>query len=85
MGFLRPDPGPLPGIVSVLSRVGTVSSTLQTSLAQAQLSLLISPPLADVPLLDWHSFDRAVEAGYRATQQVIATADLKALQIAAIS
>ena len=85
MGFLRPDPGRLPGIVSVLSRVGTVSSTLQTSLAQAQLSLLIQPPIADVPLLDWQSFDRAVEAGYRATEAAIATADLKALQIAAIS
>jgi NTE family protein len=85
MGFLRPNPGPLPGIVSVLSRVGTVSSTLQTSLAQAQLSLLIEPPIADVPLLDWHSFDRAVEAGYRAAQAAIAAADLKALQITAIS
>ena len=81
MGFLRPDPGRLPGIVSLLSRVGTVSSSLQTSLAQAQLSLLIQPPIADVPLLDWQSFDRAVEAGYRATSQAIEAADLQALRI----
>ena len=82
MSFLGPEPGRLPGIVSVLSRVGTVSSTLQTSLAQAQLSLLIEPPIADVPLLDWQSFDRAVEAGYRATVAAIEKADLKKLQIA---
>jgi NTE family protein len=81
MGFLRPDPGPLPGIVSVLSRVGTVSSTLQTSLAQVHLSLLIEPPIADVPLLDWHGFDRAIEAGYRAARAVLETTDLKGLQI----
>jgi len=81
MGFLRPDPGRLPGIVSLLSRVGTVSSTLQTSLAQAQLSLLIQPPIADVPLLDWQSFDRAVEAGYRAAAEAIEKADLAALRI----
>ena len=81
MGFLRPDPGRLPGIVSLLSRVGTVSSSLQTSLAQAQLSLLIQPPIADVPLLDWQSFDRAVDAGYRAAAAAIEAADLQALRI----
>jgi NTE family protein len=83
MGFLRPDPGPLPGIVSVLSRVGTVSSTLQTALAQAQLSLLIAPEIADIPMLGWQSFDRAVAAGYNATRTVLEGADLKALQIGA--
>jgi NTE family protein len=81
IGFLRPDPGRLPGIVSLLSRVGTVSSNLQTSLARAQLSLLIQPPIADVALLDWHSFDRAVEAGYRAAMDALEAADLGALQI----
>jgi NTE family protein len=81
LGFFRPDPGPFPGIVSVLSRVGTVSSSLQTTLGQAQLSLLIQPQLADVPLLDWHGFGRAVEQGYRATARALAQTDLKALQI----
>jgi NTE family protein len=81
MGFLRPAPGPVPGIVSVLSRVGTVSSTLQTALAQAQLSLLIEPAIADIPMLGWQSFDRAVTAGYDATRTVLAGADLKALRI----
>jgi NTE family protein len=83
MRFLGPTPGRLPGIVSVLSRVGTVSSTVQTALTQAQLSLLIQPPIADVPMLDWQSFDRAVAAGYRAAADALATADLKALRIVA--
>jgi NTE family protein len=81
MGFLRPGSGPLPGIVSVLSRVGTVSSTLQTSLAHAQVNMLIEPALEDVPLLDWHSFSRAIQAGYRATADILTTADLSALKI----
>ncbi|MGB8842711.1 MAG: patatin-like phospholipase family protein [Aliidongia sp.] len=81
MGFLRPNPGPLPGIVSVLSRVGTVSSTLQTALAQVHLSLLIEPAMADLPLLDWQGFDRAVEAGYRATRAALEATDLTAANI----
>jgi NTE family protein len=79
--FFRPDPGRLPGIVSVLSRVGTVTSTLQTALARAQLSLLIQPPIADVALLEWHAFERAVEAGYRAMATALEAADLGALHI----
>jgi len=81
IGFLRPSAGPLPSIVSVLSRVGTVSSTIQTSIARAQASLLIEPALENIPLLDWQSFDRAVEAGYRAASEALETADLPSLGI----
>jgi len=45
------------------------------------LSLLIAPEIADIPMLGWQSFDRAVAAGYSATRAVLAGADLKALQI----
>ena len=79
IGWLRPDTRPLPGIVSILMRAGTVSSQLQTSLAKSQTTLLIEPALSEVALLDWHSFDRAVEAGYRQTRKVLERADLHAL------
>jgi NTE family protein len=79
IGWLRPDTRPMPGIVSVLMRAGTVSSQLQTNLAKAQTSLLIEPALSHVPLLDWQSFDRAVEAGYRQARKVLERADLKTL------
>jgi NTE family protein len=79
IGWFRPDTSPLPGIVSILMRAGTVSSQLQTSIAKSQTTLLIEPALSQVPLLDWQSFDRAVEAGYRHTRKVLERADLPAL------
>ena len=79
IGWFRPDTRPLPGIVSILMRAGTVSSQLQMTLAKSQTTLLIEPALSEVPLLDWHSFDRAVEAGYRQTRKVLERADLPAL------
>jgi NTE family protein len=79
VGWLRPDTRPLPGIVSILMRAGTVSSALQRTLAQSQTTLLIEPALSEVPLLDWQSFDRAVEAGYRQTRKLLERADLKEL------
>jgi NTE family protein len=84
ISFFRPGGGPMPSIVSVLSRVGTVSSTLQTSMARAQVSLLIEPALENIPLLDWHSFDRAVEAGYRAASEALESADLTPLRLNAL-
>ena len=79
IGWIRPDTRPLPGIVSILMRAGTVSSQLQTTLAKSQTTLLIEPALSEVPLLDWHSFDRAIEAGYRQTRKVLERADLASL------
>jgi len=79
IGWFRPDTRPLPGIVSILMRAGTVSSQLQMTLAKSQTTLLIEPELTEVPLLDWHSFDRAVEAGYRQTRKVLERADLATL------
>ncbi|GGF23547.1 patatin [Aliidongia dinghuensis] len=82
IGWFRPDTSPLPGIVSILMRAGTVSSQLQTSIAKTQTALLIEPELTEVPLLDWQSFDRAVEAGYRQTRKVLEQANLSALGLA---
>ena len=79
INWFRPDTRPLPGIVSILMRAGTVSAQLQMTLAKTQTTLLIEPELTDVALLDWHSFDRAVEAGYRQTRKVLEHADLAAL------
>jgi NTE family protein len=79
IGWIRPDTRPLPGIVSILMRAGTVSSQLQMTLAKSQTTLLIEPALSEIPLLDWQSFDRAVEAGYRQTRKLLERADLRAL------
>jgi NTE family protein len=78
--LIRPRTPSMPGIVSVLSRVGTVSSQLQTALNRAQVTLLIEPRLENVPLLDWRAFDEAIEAGYKATIEAIKHANLDSLR-----
>ena len=37
-------------------------------------SLLLEPPLADIDLLDWNAYERAIEAGYRHAQTVLGRA-----------
>ena len=58
---------------------GTITIEPFTSIAKAQTTLMIEPALSEVPLLDWHSFEKAIEAGYRQTRKVLERADLKAL------
>ncbi len=75
VSWLRPRPGPLPGIVSILSRVGTISSSIQSTLARAQVDLLIEPPLAHIALLDWRRFNKIIDVGYQATMEALDAAD----------
>jgi NTE family protein len=81
IGLIRPKRGRFPGIVSILSRVGTVSSQLQKAVARAQVDLLVEPSLNEVPLLDWRSFERAIEAGYRAAAAALEQADRRGLEL----
>jgi NTE family protein len=53
-----------PSIVSILMRSGTVGSEAQRRLVRQQANYLFEPPLEDVGLRDWQSFDRAIAEGY---------------------
>jgi NTE family protein len=60
-----------PSIIQLLLRAGSLSSTLATAANREQSSILLTPPLQGIDVLDWKSFDRALEAGYRHTAQRI--------------
>jgi NTE family protein len=56
-------------ILQILWRAGMVNSAANT-VARRELShVLLQPPLEQIDMLNWKSFDRAVEAGYRYTMQ----------------
>ncbi len=63
--------GHAPGIVSLLMRAATVSSSAQTRDSRAHVDLLIEPPLDDIGIRDWGTFDAAIETGYRHTMEVL--------------
>ncbi len=54
-----------PTILQILFRAGMVNSDAATQAGRRLTDLLLQPPLADVDLLNWHAFERAIEAGYR--------------------
>ncbi len=56
-----------PGIVRLLMRAGTVSSEVQARACRRMADLLLEPPLSNVDMLNWQSFDLAVEIGYHYT------------------
>ncbi len=60
-----------PGILSILLRSGMVNAEAASIARRAQTSLLLTPPLNDIDLLDWKAYDRAIEAGYQYTLRVI--------------
>jgi NTE family protein len=57
----------VPNILALLMRAGTISSEAQVRSLEGRVDLLIEPKLEGIGMLDWHAFDRAVEAGYRQT------------------
>jgi NTE family protein len=54
-----------PSILQIMLRAGMVNSAVATHAARAASSLLITPPLGEIELLDWRRFDRAIEIGYQ--------------------
>jgi NTE family protein len=51
-------------IFQILMHAGMVNS-VSSALAQRSLAdVIFKPPLANIDLLNWHAFDRAIEAGY---------------------
>lgn len=60
-----------PSIVSILMRSGTVGSEAQRRIVREQADYLFEPPLPDIGLRDWRSFDRAIAEGYEHAQVMI--------------
>ena len=60
---------PIPSIVRILLRSALVASTARAAQDRAAAELLIVPPMTHIDLLDWTSFDAAIELGYRTTME----------------
>jgi NTE family protein len=60
-----------PSIISILMRSGTVGSEAQRRVVREQADYLFEPPLPDIGLRDWKSFDRAIAEGYEHAMQRI--------------
>jgi NTE family protein len=67
----RKETLPIPSIVRILLRSALVSSTARTVEDRAAADLLIVPPMDRYDLLDWTSFDAAIETGYRSTMEAL--------------
>jgi len=70
----RIGPRKRPGILSILLRSGMVNAEAASIERRGYTSLLLTPPLADIELLDWYAYERAIEAGYRHACEVIGRA-----------
>jgi len=57
----------VPNILNLLMRAGTISSQAAVRSLGGRVDLLIEPKIEGIGMLDWHAFDRVVEAGYRQT------------------
>jgi NTE family protein len=53
-----------PNIFQILWRAGMVNSTAMTAAHREKTDLLLQPPLAQIDMLNWKAFERAIEAGY---------------------
>jgi NTE family protein len=53
-----------PNIFQILWRAGMVNSTAMTAAHRERTDLLLQPPLAQIDMLNWSGFDRAIAAGY---------------------
>lgn len=62
---------PIPSIVAILLRSALVASTARAAQDRAAADLLIVPPMNHIDLLDWTSFDAAIELGYRTTMETL--------------
>jgi NTE family protein len=53
-----------PNIFQILWRAGMVNSNAMTAAHREKTDLLLQPPLAQIDMLNWRGFDRAIAAGY---------------------
>lgn len=71
-----------PNILQILWRSGMVNATAITKERRVQSDLLLTPPLESLDLLDWQSFERAIEIGYRDACENLAGGALERLRAA---
>jgi NTE family protein len=71
MLWKRNETLPIPSIVRILLRSALVASAARAAEDRAAADLLIVPPMNHIDLLDWTSFDTAVEVGYRTTMEAL--------------
>jgi NTE family protein len=67
----REETLPIPSIVRILLRSALVSSASRAIEDRAAADLLITPPMDRIDLLDWTSFDTAIDIGYTATMEAL--------------
>jgi NTE family protein len=68
-------------IFRILIYSGLANSAAGAAVQRALADVLLRPPLANVDLLNWQAFDRAIEAGYDHARSVLSTLrDLPRLQ-----
>jgi NTE family protein len=58
-------------IVQILMQAGMVNSAASAAGLRSLADVLLKPPLDNVDLLNWHAFDRAVDAGYDHARELI--------------
>ena len=51
-------------IFQILMHAGMVNSASSAGAQRELADVLLKPPLANIDLLNWHAFDRAIQAGY---------------------
>src|SRR6185436_3462607 len=67
----RTETLPIPSIVRILLRSALVSAASRAHAERAAADLLIVPPMDRFDLLDWTSFDAAIESGYASTMAAL--------------
>lgn len=65
MLWRRKDNLPLPSIVGILLRAALVSSDAAAARQRQSADLVFRPPTGGIDLLDWQSYERVIEIGYR--------------------
>ncbi|HUA33659.1 MAG TPA: patatin-like phospholipase family protein [Candidatus Binataceae bacterium] len=60
-----------PNIIGLLMSAGMVNSEAQVKLRRQQVDVLIEPRLGNMGMLDWHSWESAIEQGYRQTMEIL--------------
>jgi len=66
---------PMPNIIDVLYRTGTLSCDRHTKVWREKANMLIAPPVQNFRVSDFARFDELVELGYRYTIQALEKAD----------
>lgn len=61
----------LPNIFQILWRTGMVNSSALAMAQREKTDLLLRPPLADIDMLNWKAFERAIQSGYEYTARCI--------------